>query len=82
MSCPSRHPVPQRGQRSYESLCGRGLGYVPHLHAGSLLLLPAGTVGAVGGAAVERHHQADGCKDQGQEQEHGRKTDGQHQVRV
>ncbi len=37
---------------SYESLHRRRLGDAPHLHPRSLLLLPAGTVGAVGGAAI------------------------------
>lgn len=36
----------------YQSLHGRRLSDAPHLHPRPLLLLPAGTVGAVGGAAI------------------------------
>lgn len=49
---------------SYESLHRWWLGDAPHLHPRSLLLLPAGAVGAVSGATIKCHHQADGGEDE------------------
>lgn len=65
---------------SYEPLHRRWLGDAPHLHPGSLLLLPAGAVGAVCGAAVYRDHQDDGGQDEDQQHDDGHQTDGQQQV--
>lgn len=66
---------------SDQSLGGRRLGDAPHLHPGPLLLLAAGAVGAVSGAAIQRHHQADGGEDEKQQQDDGRQADGQQEVR-
>lgn len=62
---------------SNQSLNRRRLGDAPHLHPRPLLLLPAGAVGAMGGAAVERHDQADGGQDENQQQHHRHQADGQ-----
>lgn len=66
---------------SDESLHGWRLGDAPHLHPRSLLLLPAGAVGAVGGAAVQGDHQTDGGEDEDQQQDDGHQADSQQQVR-
>lgn len=66
---------------SYEPLHRRRLSDAPHLHPWPLLLLAARTVGAVGGTAVERHHQADGRQNHNQQQNNRHQTDGQEKVR-
>lgn len=66
---------------SNEPLHGRRLSDAPHLHSGTVLLLPAGTVGAVCGAAIKHHHQADGGQDQNQQQDDGGQAHRQQEVR-
>lgn len=57
------------------------MGDAPHLHPRSLLLLPAGAVGAVSGAAIKCHHQAHRGEDENQQQDDGSQTDRQQEVR-
>lgn len=66
---------------SYEPLHGRRLSDAPHLHPGAVLLLPAGAVGAVCGASIDRRHQADGGQDQNQQQDDGGQAYRQQEVR-
>lgn len=66
---------------SYEPLCGGRVGDAPHLHPWALLLLPAGAVGAAGGAAAQGRHQPGGGQDQGHQDQDGNQADGQQEVR-
>lgn len=74
------HPVCKRSV-SYQSLRRRRLGDAPHLHPGSFLLLAAWAIGAVGGAALKRHNQANGGQDENQQKNDRRQADGQQEVR-
>lgn len=66
---------------SDESLHRRRLGDAPHLHPGPLLLLPAGAVCAVRGAAIQRRHQTGGGQDEDEQQEDRRQGYRQQEVR-
>lgn len=59
-----------------QSFHGRWLHHVPHLHAGPLLLLPAGAVGALRRAFVGRHGQDHHGQGQHQQQGQRHRADG------
>lgn len=59
-----------------QSFHGRWLHHVPHLHAGPLLLLPAGAVGALCRAFVGRHGQDHHGQGQHQQQGQRHRADG------
>lgn len=74
------HPPAGPWPASDQPLRGWRLRDAPHLYPRARLLLPAGAVGAVGGAAAQSGSQPGGGQDQNRQEDDGQQAGGQQEV--